>query len=320
MKRKLFAMLLATAMLTGLTGCGGGAKTESAAPMAPMPAPEASAPMEDAKAEMPSGTVSMGTQVSGGGENGSVYQRADAKLIRRCEIGLQTTQFDDAVSALYALVDSVGGYFESAYTYGGGYRDVNGRRNAEYIIRVPAQQYNQFQKSVGELAYVTHSSESTEDIGLQYYDTQARLEMLRTKQERLLNLLEKAETMEDIITLESALGEVEYEIERYSSTLNRYDSLVNYSTFTVYLNEVVRVDETVGEKDSLGTRMKAGFISSVEDLVDGVRDTLIWFSYNIITLGIVAVIVVVMVVVSRKYASKIEIKHLGKKKDDSQSQ
>ena len=301
MKRTLLAMLLSTAMLLGLTGCGGGAKTEAAAPEASAPMFESAmgaAPEEPAP--VPESTIGMG-----GNGGGSVYQRADAKLIRRCEISLQTTEFDAAVDALYVLVEESEGYFENAYTYGGGYRNANARRNAEYIIRVPAQRYGMFQKSIGELAYVTRISESTEDIGLQYYDTQARLEMLRTKQDRLLNLLEKAETMEDIITLESALGEVEYEIERHSSTLNRYDSLVNYSTFTIYLEEVIRVEETVGERDSLMTRMKAGFVSSAEDMVDGLQDILIWFSYNIISMGILLVVVVVAAAVGRKKLPKI---------------
>ena len=308
MKRSLLAMLLSTAMLLGLTGCGGGAKTEAAAP-------EASAPMYDSAmgmapeepVPMPESTIGMSSTESGGEKGGgSVYQRADAKLIRRCEISLQTMEFDASVDALYALVEESEGYFENSYTYGGGYRNANARRNAEYIIRIPAQQYSVFQKSIGELAYVTRCSESTEDIGLRYYDTQSRLEMLRTKQDRLLNLLEKAETMEDIITLESALGEVEYEIEQHSSTLNRYDSLVNYSTFTVYLEEVIRVEEPVGERESLVTRMKAGFISSAEDLVDGLQETLIWFSYNIISVGILLAVVAVVAVVAKKRLPKIE--------------
>lgn len=306
MKRNLFAMLMAAAMLLSMTGCGGG----EASTTPETSAPEAGAPMEDTVMESIT-TTTGGLYGAGGGE--SVYERTDAKLIRRCEIGLQTTEFDAAVEALYALVEGLGGYFENAYTYTGGYRDANARRNADYVIRIPAEKYLDFQKSVGELAYVTYSNESTEDIGVKYYDTQARLEMLRTKQDRLLNLLEKAQTMEDIITLESALGEVEYEVEQLSSTLNRYDALVNYSTFTVNLNEVSRVEEKVGEKDSLGTRMKAGLISSVEGLVDGVYDMLIWLSYHIIGVAVFAVAVVIGVVVGKKRMPKVTLNKLKEK-------
>ena len=126
---------------------------------------------------------------SGAGE--SIYQRADAKLIRRCTIELQTTEFDAAINALYELVEKQGGYFENSSVYGGGYYNANARRSGEYIVRVPADKYSAFRSSVGELGYISFSNESTEDIGEQYYDTEARLKTLRTKQDRLLMLLER---------------------------------------------------------------------------------------------------------------------------------
>ena len=88
--------------------------------------------------------------------------------------------------------------------------------------------------SYTHLGYITESSESSEDVGERYYDAETRLKTQRTKQERLLALLEQADTMEDIISLENALGDVEYQIEQLSSTLNRYDALISYSTFTIY--------------------------------------------------------------------------------------
>ena len=67
-------------------------------------------------------------------------------------------------------------------------------------------------------------SGSAEDVGQNYSDIELRLQTQRTKQERLLALLEKAATMEDIISLENALSETEYQIEQYTSDLKRYDS------------------------------------------------------------------------------------------------
>ena len=109
-------------------------------------------------------------------------------------------------------------------------------------------------------------TESTENISTQYYDTEARLKTLRTKQERLQALLAEAEVMEDIISLESALSDVEYEIEQYSSTMNQYDSLVSFSTIDLTLQEVTKVTEEPGETSSLGAKMAAGFSASLEGL------------------------------------------------------
>ena len=224
------------------------------------------------------------TEAEDGGS--SVYQNAGAKLIRRAEMSIQTTQFDQAAGALQALVAECGGYFEQSSVYGGSYRDANARRSGEYVVRIPAEKYNEFLSASGDLGYVTQLTETSDDVGEQYYDTESRLKTQRTKQERLLELLERAESMEDIISLENALSEVEYQIEQYTSTLNRYDALVSFSTFNIYLSEVSKVTEEVGETASLGSRMAAGFRASLDGLVDGGRELLVWISYHFILLAV----------------------------------
>lgn len=281
MKEKLFAVCLAAALL--LAGCGGG--NAGGGNGAPAPASGASS------GEWADSNGYWGMDQAGGAvapsepgspvQTGSVYQDPRTKLIRRAELNIQTEQFDQSVEALDELVAECGGYFERASVYGGGRRDAYASRWGEYTVRIPAERYGQFLSSSGDLGYVTSKTESSEDVGEQYYDTEARLKTQRTKQERLLSLLEKAETMEDIITLESALSEVEYQIEQYSSTLNRYDALIGFSTFNIYLNEVGQITQEVGETASLGQRMAAGFQSSFRGLVQGAQDLLIWVSYNL---------------------------------------
>lgn len=251
--------------------------------------------------DVPSGEDSSG---------GSIYQNPGVKIIRQGELNIQTEQFDQSVEALNQLTASCGGYFESASVYGGGSRDANARRRGEYVVRVPAERYDHFLSSTGQLGYVTSKSESSQDVGERYYDTEARLKTQRTKQERLLALLERSETMEDIIVLENALSEVEYQIEQYSSELNRYDALVGFSTFYVYLNEVGRVTEEVGETASLGQRMAAGVQASFLGLGQGFQDLLIWMSYNLVLVVILAVVIAAGAVAGRRYW-----KDLRKKKD-----
>ena len=323
MKRtRLFAAALAMLLLTGC-GASSSKETTMEAPSY-APAPEAAAPMEkyesmsDSAMEIPMAPELGMSATTAGGAGESVYQRADAKLIRRCTVELQTEKFDDAVTALYALVEANGGYFENSSLQGGGYYNANARRFGNYAIRIPAENYNAFRSGVGDLGYVSYSNESTEDIGEQYYDTEARLKTLRTKQDRLLMLLEKAENMEDIIELESALGDVEYEIERYSSTLNRYDGLVNFATFNVNISEVIRVEQKTGQADSLGARMSAGFRSGLEDMKDGVEDFMVWVSYNVFGLAVLVALGTVIVVVIRR--KKPRLPGLSRKKKISKDE
>ena len=94
---------------------------------------------------------------------------------------------------------------------------------------------------MGELCHVVRQEEDSDNISEQYYDTESRLVTQQTKLERLQTLLSQAETMEDIITIESAISETELEIEQLTGTLRQYDSLVDYSTVTISLEEVYRL-------------------------------------------------------------------------------
>lgn len=308
MKRKsLFALCLVAILLAG---CGGGAANGGSAPSGSGGATGDSNyqgwDMEAAES-MPTAPESD----SGGSIPDSIYQNTRAKLIRRAELEIQTEQFDESVKALNQMVASCGGYYENASVYGGSRRDAYASRSGEYVVRVPAEKYEQFLSQAGDLGYVTSKNEGSEDVGEQYYDIEARLKTQRTKQARLLALLEKAETMEDIIALENALSDVEYQIEQYASDLNRYDALINFSTFRIYLYEVGRVTQEVGETSSLGQRMAAGFQASFRNLGQGVQDLLIWVSYNLFLTIVLAAVAVSAVIVGRR-----ELKRLKKEKSE----
>lgn len=324
MKRKLFAISLVAILL--LAGCGGGSKTaeDSQAPASGatsdyeggnyLPDRENYWDMDSAETA-PSEPMPAPPTPAGGSEPSSVYQNPGAKLIRRAELNIQTEQFDQSLEALNQLVNNCGGYFESANLYGGGRRDAYATRSGEYVVRIPAQQYNLFLSSTGDLGYVNSKTESSEDVGTQYYDTETRLKTQRTKQERLLALLERAETMEDIISLENALSDVEYQIEMYSSDLRRYDALINFSTFRIYLNEVRQITEEVGETASLGQRMAAGFQASFRGLGQGFQDLLVWVSYNLFLTAVLIGVAVAAVVVGKRELKKVYGKS-GKKPEE----
>ena len=306
MKKRLFAISLTAVLL--LAGCGGGSNASTTAN-----APASSAPSTDQQWEDMSETFggwNAGDSIPdveyNGSQAGSVYQNPDAKLIRRAELEIQTEQFDESVKTLNQLVADCGGYYENASVYGGGRRDAYANRRGEYIVRVPSGKYSQFFQNAGELGYVTSSAESSEDVGEQYYDTEARLKAQRTKQERLLTLLEKAETMEDIIALENALSDVEYQIEMHSSELRRYDALIDFSTFNISLYEVGRVTEEVGKTASLGQRMTAGFQASLRGLGQGTQNLLVWMSYNFFFVIILAALSVAAVIVGRRELKKFK--------------
>jgi len=176
-----------------------------------------------------------------------VYTDVDSKLIRQAEISIQTIDFAAAITALDELTAGMGGYYQNAQTQGGGYYDTNAQRYAYYTVRIPKDNCDAFLDATGNIGHVVSSSESSTDVGDQYYDTELRLKTLQTKQERLLVLMAKADLMEDIIALENSLSDVQYEIEQLTSTLKRYDGLVDFASISVTINEVIKLSDEPGE-------------------------------------------------------------------------
>lgn len=191
---------------------------------------------------------------------------ANRKLIRRVSLNVETETYDELLSKVEQMIASAGGYIESmdAYT-----RYDSTSRNAYLTIRIPANRLDAFTRDVGEVSNVINRSESTQDVTLTYVDMQSRKEALTIEQERLMVLLEKAETLTDLLEIESRLTEVRYELERIESQLRTYDNLVDYATVSLDIREV-EVLTDVAEK-GFWEKIGDGFLDSVSGLWNGIK-------------------------------------------------
>ena len=243
MKRRLFVCFLALTMLLSLTACGASSKTAASVDSSANDHPAESPAVTEEKGYFDADTN--GYDDEGRDSGGGVLE--NQKIIYTGDINLETTEFDEAVKALAALAEVKGGYLESS-TVGGGSR---GYRWADYTVRVPSAQFQSFLDQAGELAHVTWRNTNLENITETYYDTAGRLKTQQIKLERLQKLLSQAENMEDIITIESAISETEWNIEDLSGTLRHYDALVDfwsqfdpYTMNTLLVGAVIAYEET----------------------------------------------------------------------------
>ena len=102
-------------------------------------------------------------------------------------------------------------------------------------VRIPADRFDDFINALrSSSGSVVNVSVYSDNITKQYNDTVIEIEALNTQHQRLLQLLEKAETVEDIMTIESELTNVRYELESQESRLRVMDNQIDYST--IYLS------------------------------------------------------------------------------------
>lgn len=331
--RKMFqhvlplALSLATLSLS-LTGCGGGASKYSAASattsaetymaetwaasydngysekmelaeegMAYDAAPQAAA----GDTAGPGGTFTDSSGLNSA-SNAAAAETISRKLIRTVRLNVETDTFDDLLNGLQQQIAALGGYVEQSDISGVSltYRNEPSRRSASITARVPSNQLNQFVSVVEESGNVIFKSESTEDVTLRYSDLESRKKSLTIEQERIWELLEKADTLEAVITLEERLSEIRYELESMESQLRLYDNQVDYSTIYININEVT--DFTPVAPETTGQQIKREFLMNLRSVGNALTSLLIllittvpvWFPLLII------VAVITMIVKRRK--------------------
>lgn len=292
--RRIVVGLLMVCMMLSLAGCGSKAMndmafTESVSMSRPAEMKAESQVFYDKvmiEEDYAGGVKDQGTGVesgSTGGKSSDVGQNAvqeNRKLIKTVDMTVETKEFDRTLAALEGKIAELGGYIENLETYNGSsYSSYRSTRNANMTIRIPKQKLDVFLETVEGVSNVVRRSESVEDVTLTYVDLESHKKVLLAEQERLLELIKKAEAIEDIITIENRLSTVRYQIESMEAQLRTYDNKVDYSTVHLTVNEVKELTPVV-EKNAL-ERIADGFVDSLKDIGEGITEFSIWFVVNI---------------------------------------
>lgn len=234
------------------------------------------------------------------------------KLIKTVDLMVETQDFDGLMPLIEQKVASLGGYIETSDVYNGSnYRSYKDLRWASLTVRVPQNNLEEFISDVKVVSNVTNCNQRVEDVTLTYVDLESHKKALQTEQDRLLELLEVAETVDDIITIESRLSQVRYEIESMEAQLRSYDNRVNYSTVYMNIEEVEILTPVVEE--TAGQRIVRGFSESVADVLHGIKEFCIGFIISLPYLLVWGIIVAVVIVVIIKLIRRTERKAEQKK-------
>lgn len=247
---------------------------------------------EDLKTEAPSTSGNVATNTS-----------TTRKLIKTVEISMETEAFDSLMTSLNQEVSSRGGYLQSQSLDGGS----SDNRYASLVVRIPAKEADAFLSSMGKLGNVYSRQEQVEDVTLTYVDVQSRITALKTEQEALLRLLEQANSLDEIITLQDKLTEVRYELESYESRLRTLNDQIDYATIRLYVHEVER-ESSAPEKGmwaTIGANLSNNFYEvgeGLEALFVGLVSSLPYLLVAAVIAGAVLAVVLLCTRRSRKEA------------------
>ena len=226
-----------------------------------------------------------GQIIDSGSASNSVGNAEKRKLIRTVDLQVETKEYDQLRAGIEEQIKELGGYVENEYSYNGstinnnyyyeydyGY-SRNDRRYTNMIIRIPDANLDSFVTVMSGMSNVVSKTSTATDVSLQYTDLESKRDMYRAEQESLMQLLEKAESIEDITYLTSRLTDVRYNIESMERQLRLYDNQVDYATVSLKVTEVEVLTPQVIEQKTPAEEIKEGFQASLDDVINSLKRT-----------------------------------------------
>ena len=241
--------------------------------------------------------------MTGGAKNQHSETNTDQKLIKTVRMDVETEDLEALLPRVNGKIAELGGYIENQELYNGSSYSSYRHRNASLTVRIPAENLNGFVEDVKGVSNVVTYNESTENVTLRYVSTESRMKALEVEQERLLELLAKAENMSDLLEIESRLTDVRYQLENVTSQLRVLSNQVDYATIHLYISQVEVYTET--EEQTVWQRIGSGFKENIHNLGEDMADFFVWLVTYSPQLILWAVIIAVAVtVLKRKIAKK----------------
>ena len=224
----------------------------------------------------------------------------ERKLIRNVSMNLETREFDALTKSISDAVTFFGGYIEQADVSGNSlyWSGERSSRCSNLTARIPENKLDAFLTEVSGQGNVTYKNESVQDVTLQYTDITSRKKTLQMEQDRLWELLEKAESIDAVIALEARLSEVRYQLESIESQLRALDNQIVYSTVYLSIQEVQVLTST--DPDTIPVRIQKGLSRSFNTLKISSVDFLVWFISSLPILAVFAVLVFIAVIILKK--------------------
>ncbi|MCL4464280.1 MAG: DUF4349 domain-containing protein [Firmicutes bacterium] len=215
------------------------------------------------------------------------FTSVEQKLIRTAEIAFDVKNIDDALAEIRRVTKIAGGYSAELNISG-----ADGERFAWLTLRLPAAKLDQVLAELEVVGKRTNLRVGDQDVTLQYVDLEARIRNAERQEERLLEILGKAEKVEDILRVEQELARVRGLLETMTAEFRYLRDQVELSTISVSLKETPTASPTITGSGLRGVwqRGLAGLIDSVNAMLAGLGNGLVFlftaFPYLLLFAGV----------------------------------
>jgi len=191
----------------------------------------------------------------------------DRKIVKTGSVTLEVEDIAETIDEVAEMADELNGYVVSSYKY-----EYERGVSGHITIRVPFEKFDEAFARLRQLAIdVPYETTTAEDVTEEYVDLESQLRNLQATEVQYLTLLEKAETVEEMLKVQKELSNVRGQIEQIEGRMKYLEQTSDTALIEVTLQETKGLAEPWSAS--------AAFQSAVRGLTTfgrGLATALIW--------------------------------------------
>ena len=262
----ILALTLSACMQKGNNAASSGSNAANVAVAQPTPADEKLARTQEAKTstepvlggggggrdEIGKTQVSL-NQVETSQPPPAVTQR---KIIRNADLQLETDKPEDAQQKITSIAESKGGFVVESQQSSSDARSGT-RDTVTMTVRVPAEKFNEALEEIRKTASrVRVETVKSDDVTEEFIDIEAQLKAKKALEAQFLEIMKRADTVEDALNVQRQLAGVRGEIEKIEGRKRFLENQASLSTIKIRLQTPTAL---TANSEGFGYRLKDAF-------------------------------------------------------------
>jgi len=194
--------------------------------------------------------------------NNEAPEEMPRKLIRTGNVSFTVNHLDSAYVRIAHLVREQGAVISNESL-----RSYNSYRAYEITVRVKPEKFDLLvDKILDGSEEVTNREVNTKDVSQRYYDLESRLKSKRAMESRYLQLLTKADKIEDMLKIEAQAAQLREDIEAMETSFRLLQNQIGLSTLHLYFTETQAMQKP-GLLQKAGNNFSEGWSGFMNTLI-----------------------------------------------------
>lgn len=207
----------------------------------------------------------------------------EKKVIKNGNISVLAQDVDVAYTGIMEIVHEIGGEeFNKNYTLYDTFKRI------EIVLKIPPENLEIFEERLKSLigpGKIRNINIRSSDITSEYYDIKSRLGSYKASRDQMLELLKRAETIEDTLKIQYEITRLEADIDSMEGQIRMWDSLISMSTITLLIEQedspfkTTEISWKFSSYEEIIRTMKNGFIM----VVNNIYSLILWIVVGLVS-------------------------------------